>query len=150
MRSGSIIENPDRQPIGIDLFAGAGGFSCGFKQAGWHVIAANENITDPDSRIMKTQKSWLQGYNAPAIVNKHQIVLATSYQAWYCEATLVHTLRHPLLLADLRREARLASWPALDLNLHALAFEIDPPTWRVLLELAHPLDRIDLRRHGGA
>jgi hypothetical protein len=34
------------------------------------------NITDPDSRIMKTQKSWLQGYNAQAIVNKHQIVLA--------------------------------------------------------------------------
>jgi transposase len=36
------------------------------------------NITDPDSRIMKTQKSWLQGYNAQAIVNKHQIVLATT------------------------------------------------------------------------
>ena len=36
------------------------------------------NITDPDSRIMKTQKGWLQGYNAQAIVNKHQIVLATT------------------------------------------------------------------------
>jgi len=34
------------------------------------------NITDPDSRIMKTQKGWLQGYNAQAIVNKHHIVLA--------------------------------------------------------------------------
>ena len=38
----AAIELPQPQPIGIDLFAGAGGFSCGFKQAGWHVIAANE------------------------------------------------------------------------------------------------------------
>jgi transposase len=34
------------------------------------------NITDPDSRIMKTQDGWVQGYNAQAIVNQHQIVLA--------------------------------------------------------------------------
>jgi len=34
------------------------------------------NVTDPDSRIMKTQHGWIQGYNAQAIVNKHQIVLA--------------------------------------------------------------------------
>ena len=42
VRPESIIENPQRQQVGIDLFAGAGGFSCGFKQAGWHVVAANE------------------------------------------------------------------------------------------------------------
>lgn len=34
------------------------------------------NVTDPDSRIMKTHDGWVQGYNAQAIVNKHQIVLA--------------------------------------------------------------------------
>ena len=60
---GAIIENPARRPIGIDLFAGAGGFSCGFKQAGWHVIAANEhdacaaytylcNLGSPRTRIV--------------------------------------------------------------------------------------------------
>jgi transposase len=38
------------------------------------------NITDPDSRIMKTPQGWLQGYNAQAIVNQHQIVIA-------CEVT---------------------------------------------------------------
>ncbi len=32
----------EEHPIGIDLFAGAGGFSCGMHQAGWHVIAALE------------------------------------------------------------------------------------------------------------
>jgi DNA (cytosine-5)-methyltransferase 1 len=46
VRPGQVIENPDRQPLGIDLFAGAGGFCCGFKQAGWHVIAANEHDVD--------------------------------------------------------------------------------------------------------
>jgi transposase len=35
---------------------------------------ARANITDPQSRIMKTQKGWVQGYNAQATVNEHQIV----------------------------------------------------------------------------
>jgi transposase len=34
------------------------------------------NVTDPDSRIMNTKDGWVQGYNAQAIVNSHQIVLA--------------------------------------------------------------------------
>lgn len=34
------------------------------------------NITDADSRIMKTAKGWIQGYNAQAAVNEHQIVIA--------------------------------------------------------------------------
>ncbi|SIM96444.1 DNA cytosine methyltransferase [Mycobacteroides abscessus] len=33
-------------PVGIDLFSGAGGFSCGFHQAGWHVAAAVEHDVD--------------------------------------------------------------------------------------------------------
>lgn len=38
-----------RRPIAIDLFCGAGGFSLGFHQAGWHVIAAADN--DPAAAI---------------------------------------------------------------------------------------------------
>jgi transposase len=34
------------------------------------------NVTDPDSRIMNSAHGWVQGYNAQAIVNRHQIVLA--------------------------------------------------------------------------
>ncbi len=34
------------------------------------------NITDPQSRIMKTATGWVQGYNAQAAVNEHQIVVA--------------------------------------------------------------------------
>jgi hypothetical protein len=33
-------------PLAIGRFARAGGFSLGFKQAGWHVIAANDCDTD--------------------------------------------------------------------------------------------------------
>src|SRR5205085_5629356 len=33
------------------------------------------NITDPESRIMKTATGWVQGYNAQAAVNEHQIVV---------------------------------------------------------------------------
>lgn len=70
-------------------------------------------------------------------------------EAPYCNATLVHPLRQPLLLPDLREEPRLDAWPALDLNFHGLAFDIPAAIWRVLLHLAHPLDRIALRRFGG-
>ena len=36
------------------------------------------NVTDPDSRIMKTQQGWIQGYNVQAAVNEHQIVIAAA------------------------------------------------------------------------
>jgi transposase len=34
------------------------------------------NLTDPDCRLQKMQQGWLQGYNAQAVVNEQQIVLA--------------------------------------------------------------------------
>ncbi len=34
------------------------------------------NTTDPDSKIMKTASGWVQGFNAQAAVNEHQVVLA--------------------------------------------------------------------------
>jgi len=36
------------------------------------------NVTDPESRIMKTQQGWVQGYNVQAAVNEHQVVIAYS------------------------------------------------------------------------
>jgi transposase len=38
--------------------------------------APRANVTDPDSRIMTTKDGWVQGYNAQAIVDPRQIVLA--------------------------------------------------------------------------
>ena len=37
---------------------------------------AKTNVTDPDSRIMKTQAGYVQGYNAHAVVTEDQIIVA--------------------------------------------------------------------------
>jgi hypothetical protein len=36
------------------------------------------NVTDPDSRLVRTRKGSLQGYNAQAVVTEHQLVVAPS------------------------------------------------------------------------
>src|SRR5918995_3639661 len=38
--------------------------------------AGKVNVTDPDSRNLKTTRGWVQGYNAQAVVGEGQIVLA--------------------------------------------------------------------------
>jgi transposase len=38
--------------------------------------AGKINVTDPDSRTLKTPRGFLQGYNAQAVCNEHQIVVA--------------------------------------------------------------------------
>lgn len=38
--------------------------------------AGELNVTDPDSRNVKTARGYVQGYNAQAAVNQNQIVLA--------------------------------------------------------------------------
>ena len=40
------------------------------------VEEAKANTTDPDSRIMKTRQSYVQGYNVQAVVSQDQIVVA--------------------------------------------------------------------------
>jgi transposase len=39
------------------------------------------NVTDPDSRNVKTPRGYLQGYNAQAVCNEHQIVVAAELNA---------------------------------------------------------------------
>lgn len=47
------------------------------------------NITDPDSRIMKTRQGWVQGYNAQLAVSEDHLILAaaltqdTTDTAWF-------------------------------------------------------------------
>jgi hypothetical protein len=38
--------------------------------------AGKINLSDPDSRNLKTTRGWVQGYNAQAVVTEQQIVLA--------------------------------------------------------------------------
>ena len=50
---------------------------------------AKANVTDPDSRIMKGRKGYLQGYNAQAVVSAGQIILAADVTN---EANDIHQL----------------------------------------------------------
>jgi transposase len=39
---------------------------------------AKANVTDPDSRIMKTRSGFVQGYNAQAVATENQIIIAAA------------------------------------------------------------------------
>ncbi len=54
---------------------------------------AKANVTEPESRIMKTRKGYLQGYNAQAAVTEEQIIVAAEVTQ---EANDVDQL-HPML-----------------------------------------------------
>jgi hypothetical protein len=56
------------------------------------------NLTDPDSRRMKGNRRYIQGYNAQAVVNEQQIVIAAEITA---DAGDVSHLR-PMITAALR------------------------------------------------
>jgi transposase len=43
--------------------------------------AGNVNLTDPDSRNLKTTRGWMQGYNAQAATNDQHIVIAAEVNA---------------------------------------------------------------------
>lgn len=73
--------------------------------------AGQANITDPDSRIMKTAKGWVQGYNGQAIVNQHQIVLACDVSQDCGDVQLYQPmtdrLTQTLTAAEIKAEAEL-------------------------------------------
>jgi hypothetical protein len=76
-------------------------------------VLAQANVTDPDSRIMKTANGWVQGYNAQAIANKHQIVLAC-HVSQNCGDVLLY---EPMITALARTltAAGITATPALTL-----------------------------------
>jgi len=43
--------------------------------------AGKVNVTDPDSRNVKTPRGYMQGYNAQAVTNERQIVIAAEINA---------------------------------------------------------------------
>jgi len=51
------------------------------------------NITDPDSRIMKTRKGYVQGYNGQAVVTEGQVIIAAELTQ---DENDIHQL-HPML-----------------------------------------------------
>jgi DNA (cytosine-5)-methyltransferase 1 len=94
------------KPVAIDLFAGAGGFSVGFHEAGWHVAAAVE----ADLPAMMT---YLANLGSPAtVVHEHKDGAWTAHTAEQCSPGLAGTgwiSHHPdqapvqhVYLADIR------------------------------------------------
>jgi transposase len=73
--------------------------------------ARQVNVTDPDSRIMTTKDGWVQGYNAQAIVNQHQIVLACEVSQAATDAQLYQpmtdALTQTLAVAGVHSEVEL-------------------------------------------
>ena len=51
------------------------------------------NVTDPDSRIVKTRRGFIQGYNAQAVATEDQIVIAAEVM----DQANDHGLLHPML-----------------------------------------------------
>jgi transposase len=75
--------------------------------------ARQANVTDPDSRIMKTAQGWVQGYNAQAIANKHQIVLACQVSQHSGDVLLYEPMMN--MLARTLTAAGITATPALTL-----------------------------------
>jgi transposase len=71
------------------------------------------NLTDPDSRVMHTAHGWVQGYNAQAIANQHQIVLATDVSQHTGDVLLYQPMM--TRLADTLAAAGVTATPALAL-----------------------------------
>ncbi len=73
---------PAKPPVAVDLFSGAGGFSVGFHQAGWHVAAAVE----ADLAAMMT---YLANLGSPAtIVHEHKDDVWTAQTVAECSPGL--------------------------------------------------------------
>jgi transposase len=74
--------------------------------------ATRANITDPHSRIMKTRKGWIQGFNAQTIANTNHIALAVdvSQNANDIElfAPMNDKLTHTLTAAGITEQIGLA------------------------------------------
>jgi len=63
---------------------------------------AKANVTDPDSRIMKTWQGYIQGYNVQAVVSEDQVIVAVGVTQ---EANDVHQLLPMLERANENLEA---------------------------------------------
>jgi hypothetical protein len=56
------------------------------------LAAAKANVTDPDSRIMKTRSGYVQGYNSQAVVTEGQIVIAAEVTSQENDINQLHPM----------------------------------------------------------
>jgi hypothetical protein len=65
----------DELPQELSTSAGRRGWPREAKKR-WRPSARRTRSRDPDSKVVKGLRGWIQGYNAQAVTNEHQIVLA--------------------------------------------------------------------------
>jgi len=63
----------------------------------------SQNLTDPDSRVMKARRGWVQGYNAQVAVDDNHVIVACDVSS----AVNDHRLLEPMVAAA-RRESSAA------------------------------------------
>jgi transposase len=68
--------------------------------------AGKLNVTDPDSRNLKTTRGWVQGYNAQAAVTEQQIVVAAEISVESLDTANLQPDPHRARSRRHRREAR--------------------------------------------
>ena len=77
--------------------------------------AGKINVTDPDSRNLKTTRGWVQGYNAQAVVGEGQIVLAAEISTESLDTAnlqpMIETALRELDAAGVTDDARASCWP---------------------------------------
>ena len=77
--------------------------------------AGKINVSDPDSRNLKTTRGWVQGYNAQAVVGEGQIVLAAEISTESLDTAnlqpMVETAHRRARGGGRHRDARGRCWP---------------------------------------
>jgi hypothetical protein len=71
---------------------------------------ATANVTDPDSRFLRTRTGAVQGYNAQAVVTEHQIVVAAELTQDANDVQQLHPSARPSHPAT--APPRPPAWPA--------------------------------------
>jgi hypothetical protein len=54
--------------------------------------SSKANVTDPDSRIMKTRSGYVQGYNGQAVVTEGQIIIAAEVTTQENDVNQLHPM----------------------------------------------------------
>jgi transposase len=126
-----------------------------------HKSRRQANVTDPDSRLLKTKDGYLQGYNAQAVATTDQFVLAAEVTNLAMDAPayapMVNAAKHNLKAAGERRRLRrvvadAGYWSASNAALKGVESFIAPGRARQLKSIAEneqtrtaTLDRVEAR-----
>src|SRR3954453_649816 len=100
--------------------------------------AGKINLTDLDSRNVKTLRGWVQGYNAQAVCNEHQIVLAAEISVSSADFGLLA----PMVSAAERELAAVGATPPPEVVLGDAGYwhgeQMDELTGRGIMVLVPP------------